>query len=262
MSSRHTDWRCVLPKNCYRRHWAAAARRSSSARIQGLPANATYALARLGRLEEAVEALEAGRARLLAEALEANRRDLERLPELSHGDLLSRYRAAAESYRRAASAGQPVSQRASRRNCPSARLRRLTQEIQAARGELDAAIAAIRQVPGYEDFFLPPTFEKIRQAATPDAPLVYLVATSAGGLALVVHRPDLRGLRSSAAAERPRRSPGRSLRSGWTASAKRIWTPSSSTPAAKDAICGVHSSATKAPCLAPWPRPCLCWASG
>ena len=35
-----------------------------------------------------------------------------------------------------------------------------------ARRELDAAIAAIRRVPGYEDFFLPPTFEKIRQAAT------------------------------------------------------------------------------------------------
>ena len=44
---------------------------------QNLPGKAAYALAQLGRLGEAVEALEAGRVRMLAEALEQNRRDLE-----------------------------------------------------------------------------------------------------------------------------------------------------------------------------------------
>ena len=156
--------------------------------IQDLPARAAYALARLDRLEEAVEALEAGRARLLAEAFEGNRRDLEQLEPLGHGDLLARYRAAAERLAALhAQVGQSSSGQAAG-TAPQRDFATLTQEIQAARGELDAAIAAIRQIPGYEDFFLPPTFEKIRQAAGPDAPLVYLVVTSAGGLALVADR--------------------------------------------------------------------------
>ena len=153
---------------------------------QGLPASAAYALAQLNRLEEAIVALETGRARLLAEALEANRRDLERLPALGHGDLLALYRAEtdrlaalqAQIERPAASGGE---------SGPRRDFVALSQEIQAARAELDATIAAIRQVPGYEDFFLPPSFKNICQAALPDTPLVYLVATPVGGMALVVH---------------------------------------------------------------------------
>ncbi|MFZ1594463.1 MAG: CpXC domain-containing protein, partial [Anaerolineae bacterium] len=64
--------------------------------IQGLPANAAYALAQLGRLPEAIVVLEQGRTRLLAEALEQNRRDLQRLPALGHGGLYERYRAASD----------------------------------------------------------------------------------------------------------------------------------------------------------------------
>ena len=33
-----------------------------------------------------------------------------------------------------------------------------------ARDELDAAISAIRQVPGYQDFFRPPTFAQVQRA--------------------------------------------------------------------------------------------------
>ena len=55
-----------------------------------------------------------------------------------------------------------------------------------AAGELDAAVAAIRQVRGYADFMAAPTYEQIARAATPDAPLVYLITTPAGGLALIV----------------------------------------------------------------------------
>ena len=154
---------------------------------QSLPANAAYALARRGRLEEATEALEGGRARLLAEALEANRRDLEHLAALGHGDLLARYRAAAERIAALqAQASQSTSGQAAGA-APQRDFAALTQEIQAARGELGAAIAAIRQVPGYEDFFLPPAFAKIQQAAAPGAPLVYLSTTSVGSVALVVH---------------------------------------------------------------------------
>jgi len=167
--------------------------------IQGLSANAAYALAKLDRFEEAVEAIEAGRARLLAEALEGNRRDLERLTELDHGDLLRRYRQAAE---RIASLQQQASQPATSQstNLPTYQST-IYQEIQAARGELDAAIAAIRQVPGYEDFFLLPDFNKICHAIRPSPrvgrgaggeglSLIYLLATPAGGLALLLRPSD------------------------------------------------------------------------
>jgi CHAT domain-containing protein len=63
--------------------------------------------------------------------------------------------------------------------------------LEEALHEQKAAIDAIRallvdgQQP-YADFLLAPSFEKIQQAATPDAPLVYLAATPVGGVALVV----------------------------------------------------------------------------
>jgi hypothetical protein len=163
------------------------ARESWLREAQGLPAGAAYAFARLDRLEEAIVALETGRARMLAEALEANRRDLERLPASGHGDLLARYQAAAD---RLAALQAQVDRPASASGGEAGPRRDFTafsQEIQAARAELDAAIAAIRRVPGYEDFFLPPAFEKICQAATLDAPLIYLAATPVGGMALMVH---------------------------------------------------------------------------
>ena len=157
-------------------------------KIRGLSGKAAYALAKQDRLEEAVEALEHGRARLLAEALEQNRHDLERLPALGNGDLLARYRAAAG--RIAVLQAQAVQSSARRPDELAAAPRDFavfSEEMEAARSDLDAAIAVIRQIPGYENFFLPPTFEKIRQAATPAAPLVYLVVTSAGGLVLALH---------------------------------------------------------------------------
>ncbi|MCB0041377.1 MAG: CHAT domain-containing protein, partial [Caldilinea sp.] len=172
--------------NLFRETLARSSQEVELAEIQGLPANAAYALARLDRLTEAVETMEAGRARLLAEALEQNRRDLEQLEPLGHGDLLAHYRAAAG--RIAAlrmSAAQPAAGPATER-APVQNFAALSDEIQAARRELDTAVDAIRQVPGYADFFLSPSFEKIQRAATPDAPLVYLLTTSAGSLALVV----------------------------------------------------------------------------
>ena len=67
-----------------------------------MPAAAAYARARVGDLRGAIAVLEAGRARLLAEALEQNRRDLDRLPALGQGAILERYRTAAARGRVAA----------------------------------------------------------------------------------------------------------------------------------------------------------------
>jgi CHAT domain-containing protein len=166
--------------------WMRGSKEAELSEVQGLASRAAYALARLGRLEEAVEVLEAGQARLLAEALEANRRDLERLATLGHADLLARYRAAAGRIaalqaQAAGPAARPGQESAAPRDYAA-----LSEEIATARAELDAAIAAIRQVPGYADFFLPSAFADIQAAAHSTGPLVYLAATPAGSLALIV----------------------------------------------------------------------------
>jgi tetratricopeptide (TPR) repeat protein len=140
--------------------------------VQEMAPAAAYAQARLGDLPRAAVTLEAGRAQLLAEGLEQNRRDLERLPSLGHGDLHARYLAALATRRRLEQSDAVVADRLA--------------AIAAADREFDAVVAAIRSVDGYADFFAEPTFARL-QAAAQDGPLVYLAATAAGGLALIVH---------------------------------------------------------------------------
>ncbi len=60
-----------------------------------------------------------------------------------------------------------------------------TEEIRQARVELDRVIKEIQAVPGFEGFLATPTMTDIERAAH-DEPLVYLVAATPGGLALVV----------------------------------------------------------------------------
>lgn len=66
----------------------------------------------------------------------------------------------------------------------------LTAVARAARADLDAAVEAIRRVPGYEQFLEPPTFADVQGALTPMAGtggLVYLTTTPEGSLALIVY---------------------------------------------------------------------------
>jgi hypothetical protein len=63
-------------------------------------------------------------------------------------------------------------------------------EIRQARDEPDQVIAEIQAVPGFEDFLATPTMADIQEAAR-DEPLVYLVAATPGGLALVVRDSDV-----------------------------------------------------------------------
>src|SRR5262249_51051045 len=53
-----------------------------------------------------------------------------------------------------------------------------------ARAGLDAAVAAIRRIPGHEDFRAEPALSDIAEAADP--PVVYLVPARSGGMALIV----------------------------------------------------------------------------
>lgn len=150
--------------------------------IQGIPARAAFALAETGNLPGAVTVLERGRARLLTEAHDRDRADLERLRESGREDLYARYRstvgrwaalldlASAPSEARSAGSPDPTD---------------MIEALRAASRELDAVTEEVHGVPGYELFRLPASFEEILGVAR-HAPLVYLATTPAGSLALGV----------------------------------------------------------------------------
>ncbi len=147
---------------------------------EGMPARAAYALAKLGKLEQAVVTLERGRAVLLSEALQRDHTELDRLAVVGHADLRDRYRRAADHLAEFERAGRDgaVDERTAG---PGER----ADMLRIAKAKLDAAVASIRQVAGYEAFMAPASCPEITAAAT-TGPLVYLAATEVGGFALVV----------------------------------------------------------------------------
>ena len=147
---------------------------------QGLPANAAYALARSGNFRSAALALETGQARLLSEALTRNQLDLAQL-EATHPQLARQYREASDRI----SALQ--SREESTLGASSASLN-LSAQIAAAYREVETAIQKIQRIEGYEHFLDEPKFEDLANAVQIQQPLVYLITTKAGSLALVAHR--------------------------------------------------------------------------
>jgi CHAT domain-containing protein len=159
--------------------WLSAAR--------GLHTSAAYALvraARPGALRRAVEVAELGRARGLGETLTRDRSDLS-IIERDYPDIYERYRTAAEIVR---SLERTDRASADRQDTAQLSFTDLANRIRAARADLDAAIEAIRAIPGYEAFLRPPAYPEIAAAAQPGVPLVYLITTPQGSLALIV--PD------------------------------------------------------------------------
>ena len=154
--------------------------------LQGMSGPAAYALTKLGRYEDAATMMERGRARLLAEALQRRRRDLEQLPARGHEELYQRYLEIVETQERlthpaTAQPNQPDSR------ADQARL----DAIVAANVAFDQVLADIQKIPGYADFLAEPTFAQIQFAAQ-DTPVVYLLATPVGGLALIVYNGDVK----------------------------------------------------------------------
>jgi CHAT domain-containing protein len=144
--------------------------------------HAAYALACSNDcVADACVALEKGRTRLLAEVLERNRADLEKLKETDHSDLFARYQTAVNGI-------AELEQRELRNESLAAGLD-LARELDAARTALQIVIAEIQQLPGYRDFFVVPAFDQIqRTLAAENGAGVYVIVTSAGGLALIVHQ--------------------------------------------------------------------------
>ena len=141
----------------------------------------SYALARLGKLPDAVLSVELGRARMLSTALALDRAALDKAkPEHREDFQTARdHIRTLEAELRAATAGD--------REAAGYKGRaylEITADLRAARAGLEAAIAHIRQY--LPDFLAKPTFRDVATAAQPGVPLCYLVTTTHGSLALIV----------------------------------------------------------------------------
>jgi hypothetical protein len=142
--------------------------------VQGLPARAAFSAWRLGRLTKAVEIVEQGRARLLREALERRRRDLHALAGTPYEPYYTAYIQATRHLDDLQAI--PYHQR------PPDWGKQIAQALAAQQ----AAIEALRQnVPGFAYFLKSLPFSEIQRQAA-EAPLVYMLATKYGGLALIV----------------------------------------------------------------------------
>ena len=140
-----------------------------------------YCLARLGRLAEAVQRLEAGRARALGEALARDRAALQEASEADRAAFVAaadRIKALEAEGRRGQDTEAPAA--------PGGRsFAERSAELVRAREDLAGVIQRIRAyLPGFMGEGL--DYPEIAAAASPARPLVYLLTTSRGGLALLV----------------------------------------------------------------------------
>lgn len=143
---------------------------------------AAYALARAGRPEQAVEAIENGRARQLSITVARDTADLARLETLDQ-QLADRYRAAHAQYRAALAASTEVATPA------------MTQRIIAAEHDVQLILQQIRAIPGFDRFLQPMTVADIRKAGE-GHPVIYLISAPTGSYVLTVSpsRPGTSGV--------------------------------------------------------------------
>lgn len=167
-------------ENLLRTHLLRSDKETWLSEVQSLPARTAYAFAKIDQPEQAVETLEAGRTRLLAETLERERQDLANLPLRGHPELYKRYLAIVSHYAQ-------LERQALTEKKQSA-VRDAIFNMNLARSELDTVIQTIRQVPGYEDFFRSAEFARLQRILTNHHQAgVYLLTVAQGGLALIVH---------------------------------------------------------------------------
>ena len=144
-----------------------------------------FALARVQRPEDAVVALESGIGRMLSEALEQGRRDLDSLRETRNAEIYDQYRQVAQEL--AAACGLDS---ASGRDAAEAGV--LASSIGELQADLDRIVGQIGELPGFEGFLRDLTLDDIRSVC--DVPLVYVLYTIHGGLALIVRENQGQGV--------------------------------------------------------------------
>jgi CHAT domain-containing protein len=156
------------------------ARQAELAEATELYANDAYCLARTGCFTEAVERLEAGRARALAEALA---RDRAALDQVSDKDRQA-FEAARDCVNALSAKARAIGEGDS--ELPAGRFfTQIADELRDALQVLAQVTEGIRTyLPGFMPTGLP--FKGISAAAIPLCPLVYLITTQQGSLALIV----------------------------------------------------------------------------
>ena len=148
---------------------------------RGFAADAALAFAFARDSRAAVVALEQNRALLLTDVLQREQFDLEQLRSAGHTELAQRYEWAAErvgALETAEVAGDGL-------EAPRPARSSLADEVEDARAALDAAVADIRSVQGYENMFAAPSFDEIVRLAG-DVPVLYLCPGPTWGAAFVV----------------------------------------------------------------------------
>lgn len=180
----------------FRTQLLRASKESSLREAGNLTASAAYALTETGELRRAVEVLEQGHARLISEALERYRTELDELRALAP-EIYARYAAAANRLQALEAtdvSGQdkpllvmPAGSGGAGESLPAAHSSSqvLGDLIQQCRNELDDAVKTIRQIPKYAGFLMPWTFDQIQQSAR-NGPLVYFAVASPAAFALIV----------------------------------------------------------------------------
>ena len=161
----------------YRGQTTGAARRGWLRHAKDLHALAAFVLAKANQPESAVLAIESGRARQLADALELDRAEIQALIDAGQTDLCERYLRCSEQLTRLAAV-----ERASQSTTANPGL---YQTSRRASEELSNVNSAIRSILGFEGFMKPPTIADLRDAAR-DSAIVYVVASELGGLMLLV----------------------------------------------------------------------------
>lgn len=150
-----------------------------------LPRRSAYALTRINHLQQSVEVLERSRARSLSETLDRDRANLDQLQQLTP-TLYNQYKEITQQLRNLEAEQRDRSISSDRHNLTPETFRNAATQLHS---ELETTIAQIRQVEDYANFLDQPNFNDIRAALQLKRPLIYLVVTSAGSLALIV-TPD------------------------------------------------------------------------
>lgn len=145
-----------------------------------------YAYAQLGDTAAAAVVVERGLAAMLSDALEREPADLGRLQDAGRGDLVRRYHDHTHAIAELETLLDPSHGSARRPGAPAA-AGQWADPLKRRHEALKSLIDEIREVDGFGDFLKPPGLRDIYAAAEAQ-PLVYVLATPWGGLALTIER--------------------------------------------------------------------------
>ncbi|MEO0375793.1 MAG: CHAT domain-containing protein, partial [Cyanobacteria bacterium P01_A01_bin.17] len=162
---------------------------------------AAYVYAKVGDLKTAVITIERGRARSLSQTLQRDRADLEAVRQINP-DLIERYQAAAKAIQLLESTERQntLDDNVNTLAVPTSEwllklddqahlsLKELRDQFTQSHQALQDCLTEIRQISGYESFLTLPTFDDISNSLQPNQPVIYLVPTPNGSLALVLNR--------------------------------------------------------------------------